>query len=43
MEAILFLFFECPIVNLATYRQFTIGCLRLNVEKSKFPFLEQKM
>ena len=25
--------FECTIVNLATYRQFTIGCLRLNYSK----------
>ena len=44
--------FEC-IVNLATYRQFTIGCLRLNCSKKNqnfiksglFPFLslQQKM
>ena len=27
--------FECTIVNLATYRQFTIGCLRLNHSKIK--------
>ena len=25
--------FESTIVNLATYRQFTIGCLRLNYQK----------
>ena len=27
--------FECTITNLATYRQFTIGCLRLNYSKKK--------
>ena len=45
--------FECTIVNLATYRQFTIGCLRLNCSKKNqnfiksglfpFLFLQQKM
>ena len=45
--------FECTIVNLATYRQFTIGCLRLNYSKKNqnfiksglfpFLFLQQKM
>ena len=25
--------FECTVVNLATYRQFTAGCLRLNYSK----------
>ena len=25
--------FECTVVNLATYRQFTTGCLRLNYSK----------
>ena len=28
--------FECTVVNLATYRQFTTGCLRLNFSKKKF-------
>ena len=27
--------FECTVVNLATYRQFTTGCLRLNYSKKK--------
>ena len=31
--------FECTTVNLATYRQFTIGCLRLNIQKSKFHYV----
>ena len=29
----LFVVFDCTIVNLATYRQFTIGYLRLNYMK----------
>ena len=44
--------FECTITNLATYRQFTIGCLRLNYSKKKselqvwaipVPILQQKI
>ena len=31
----LFLFLNSRVVNLATYRQFTTGCLRLNYSKKK--------
>ena len=34
--------FECTVVNLATYRQFTAGCLRLNYSKKKLKQIKTK-
>ena len=38
----LFVFLQLQLLNLAMYlflRQFTIGCLRLNIQKSKFHYV----